>query len=213
MRLYDEAETGSIIKKIVGVEKKGAFMNIAIEGDKEVCRIEMQKALDIVKKNNGEDVGSEYGEEWFKNRITFFYPDNIMDIPQMFGTMDTTATYDNIEKIYWAMKNAIETKFPDVRFIAHCSHWYTWGTMLYDRFILDTPPEDPHEAIRLHNDIWNIGVRAALANGGIINDHHGIGLKLSRLMKEQYGPAMQVFEGLKKSLDPNGIMNPYKLGI
>ena len=25
-------------------------------------------------------------------------------------------------------------------------------------------------------------------------------------MKEQYGPAMQVFEGLKKTLDPNGIM-------
>ena len=37
--------------------------------------------------------------------------------------------------------------------------------------------------------------------------------ELSRLMKEQYGPAMQVFEGLKKSLDPNGIMNPYKLGV
>ena len=34
-----------------------------------------------------------------------------------------------------------------------------------------------------------------------------------RLMKEQYGPAMQVFEGLKKQLDPNGIMNPFKLGL
>lgn len=65
----------------------------------------------------------------------------------------------------------------------------------------------------LHNRIWNAGVRAAMENGGVINDHHGIGLKLSRLMKEQYGPAMQVFEGLKKSLDPNGIMNPYKLGV
>ena len=64
-----------------------------------------------------------------------------------------------------------------------------------------------------HNRIWNAGVRAAMENGGVINDHHGIGLKLSRLMKEQYGPAMQVFEGLKKSLDPNGIMNPYKLGV
>ena len=52
-----------------------------------------------------------------------------------------------------------------------------------------------------------------LENGGVINDHHGIGLKLSRLMKEQYGPAMQVFEGIKKQLDPNGIMNPFKLGL
>ncbi|MGD9155490.1 MAG: FAD-linked oxidase C-terminal domain-containing protein, partial [Bacillota bacterium] len=42
---------------------------------------------------------------------------------------------------------------------------------------------------------------------------HGVGLKLSRMMKKQYGPAMQVFEGLKRALDPNGIMNPYKLGL
>ena len=40
-----------------------------------------------------------------------------------------------------------------------------------------------------------------------------MGIKLGRLMKEQYGPAMQVFEGIKKSLDPNGIMNPFKLGL
>ena len=32
MRLYDEAETSSLIKDIVGVSKPGAFMNIAIEG-------------------------------------------------------------------------------------------------------------------------------------------------------------------------------------
>ena len=85
--------------------------------------------------------------------------------------------------------------------------------MNYSRFIVDNPPEDPEESIRLHNRIWNAGVRAALKNGGVVNDHHGVGLKLSRLMKEGYGPAMQVLTGLKKSLDPNGIMNPYKLGL
>jgi alkyldihydroxyacetonephosphate synthase len=213
LRLYDEAETISIIKKIIGVEKKGSFMNLALEGDKRIVDIEMEIVRDIVAKYDGEDMGFEYGEKWYENRITFFYPGNIMEIPQMFGTMDTVADFKNIEKIYWAMKNAIESNFPGVRFIAHCSHWYEWGTMIYDRFIMDNPPQDPEEAIRLHNQIWNTGVRAAMENGGVINDHHGIGLKLSRLMKEQYGPAMQVLEGLKKTLDPNGIMNPYKLGL
>ena len=213
VRLFDEAETVSIIKKIIGVEEKGNFMNLTLEGIERIVDIEMEIVLDICAKHGGRDLGSDYGEKWFENRITFFYPDNIMDIPQMFGTMDTVADFSHIEKIYWAMKNAIESNFPGVKFIAHCSHWYGWGTMIYDRFIMDNPPEDKEEALRLHNQIWNCGVRAAMENGGVINDHHGIGLKLSRLMKEQYGPAFQVMEGLKKSLDPNGIMNPYKLGL
>jgi FAD/FMN-containing dehydrogenases len=213
MRLYDEAETASLIKKIVGVERKGAFMNLAIEGVSEIVAVEEKVLLATFAKYGAEDLGSEYGEKWWKERITFFYPGHMFEIPQMFGTMDTIATYSNIEKIYWAMKEAIETNFPEARFIAHFSHWYEWGCMIYDRFIVDNPPSDPHEALRLHNNIWNTGVRAALANGGVVNDHHGVGIKLGRLMKEQYGPAMQVFEGLKKQLDPNGIMNPFKLGL
>ena len=87
--------------------------------------------------------------------------------------------------------------------------------MVYDRFIIEGKdvPQDPVEALRLHQAVWTCGVRAALAHGGVVNDHHGVGIKLGRLMKEQYGPAMQVFEGIKKQLDPNGIMNPFKLGL
>ena len=113
------------------------------------------------------------------------------------------------------MKEAIETNFPQAKFIAHFSHWYEWGAMIYDRFIIEGKdvPQDPVEALRLHQAVWTCGVRTALKNGGVVNDHHGVGIKLGRLMKEQYGTAMQVFEGLKKQLDPNGIMNPFKLGI
>ncbi len=213
MRLYDEAETASLIKKIVGVAKPGAFMNIAYEGKKELVDVEEKILLDIFNKYGAEDLGSEYGEKWWDEKITFFYPGHMMDLPQMFGTMDTIAPYDKIEKIYWEMKKAIETNFPNIKFIAHFSHWYEWGCMIYDRFICDNPPQDPVEAMRLHNQVWNVGVRTAIANGGVVNDHHGVGIKLGRLMKEQYGPAMQVFEGLKKQLDPNGIMNPFKLGL
>ncbi len=215
LRFYDEAESASIIKKILGFEMPGCFMNLAVEGSKRIAPIEMEIICDIAKQWGADDLGSEYGEKWYENRITFFYPGHIMDIPQMFGTMDTAATYENIEKIYLAMKKVINEKYPFVKYISHSSHWYEWGCMNYTRFIVDPKdvPEDPMEAMRLHNAIWNDGVRAAMENGGVINDHHGIGLKLSRLMKEQYGPAMQVLTGIKQQLDPNGIMNPYKLGL
>ena len=215
MRLYDEAETASLIKKIVGVEKKGAFMNIAYEGCTEMVDVEEKILLETFAKYGAEDLGSEYGEKWWKEKITFFYPGHMMDIPQMFGTMDTIATYDKIEKIYWAMKEAIETNYPFAKFIAHFSHWYEWGAMMYDRFIVEPEfvPQDPVEALKLHQEIWTTGIRAALANGGVVNDHHGVGIKLGRYVKEQYGSAMQVLEGIKKQLDPNGIMNPFKLGL
>ena len=132
MRLYDEAETASLIKKIVGVAKPGAFMNVAYEGPRELVEVEEKILLSIFNKYGAEDLGSEYGEKWWREKITFFYPGHMMDIPQMFGTMDTIAPYDKIEKIYWAMKEAIETKYPFAKFIAHFSHWYEWGAMMYD---------------------------------------------------------------------------------
>ena len=212
MRLFDEAETVSIIKQVIGFEKKGSFLNLTGEGKEKIVAAEEEYIMEIAEKYGAQYLGSEYGEKWFDNRITFFYPGITLNNPKMFGTLDTTATYDNIQNVYWAMKKAIEA-YPGVKFISHSSHWYEWGCMNYSRFLIENPPEDTEEAIRLHNSIWNDGIRAAIANGGVINDHHGVGLKLSRLMKENYGPAMQVLEGLKKELDPNGIMNPYKLGL
>ena len=47
----------------------------------------------------------------------------------------------------------------------------------------------------------------------LANEHHGVGLKLGRYMKDLYGSAMPVLEGIKKQLDPNNIMNPGKMGF
>lgn len=85
--------------------------------------------------------------------------------------------------------------------------------MVYDRFLIDQPPQDPHEALRLHNRVWTTAARTSLANGGVLNEHHGIGLKLGRLMREQYGEGWETMETLKRAVDPRGIMNPGKLGF
>ena len=73
--------------------------------------------------DGAEDLGDEYGKKWWDEKITFFYPGHMMDLPQMFGTMDTIAPFGKIEEIYYAMKDAIETNYPQAKFIAHFSHW------------------------------------------------------------------------------------------
>jgi glycolate oxidase len=53
--------------------------------------------------------------------------------------------------------------------------------------------------------------RAALELGGTVSSEHGIGLARAGYMPAQLGPALDVMRIIKRSLDPNGILNPGKL--
>ena len=213
VRLYDEAETAKLIKRVLGIDKKGAYLVFGFDGFEEIVDLEMEQACALCRQQKHEDLGTEMGQSWWDNRYKFFYPPFMFHIPQAFGTLDTVATFTNIENVYWAMKKTVTENFPEATFIGHFSHWYEWGCMLYARFIVENPPADPQEATLYYNRIWDLAIRAAIKEGGVINEHHGVGLKLGRLMKELYGPAYNVLTGIKATLDPNNIMNPGKMGF
>ncbi len=217
VRLYDETETKTHVSKVFGIDlDKGAYLVFGFDGRKDIVDLQMKYAREIMEgKYQGKDLGSKGGDYWWENKYKFFYPGYMFHLPQAFGTLDTVATFTDIEKVYWAMKKTVNENFPQARFIGHFSHWYEWGCMLYARFIFEEKdvPADPREAAALYNAVWDKAIRAAIANGGVINEHHGVGLKLGRYVKDLYGSAMPVLEGIKKQLDPNGIMNPGKLGL
>ena len=213
IRLYDEPETKSLLKRVLGIEKEGAYLVYAFDGKEKIVNLSHDYAKQIAVKLNGEDLGTETGEEWWLNRYKFFFPPYVFSLPQAFGTCDTVATYKDIEKIYNGMKKTVETNYPQARFIGHFSHWFMWGCMLYARFIIDNPPGDPGEALHLYNKIWDDVLRSALSNNGVLNEHHGIGIKIGRLMKEQYKNSFKLLQDLKKQLDPNNVMNPGKMGL
>ena len=215
IRLYDPRSTASRIKKILGYELEGAYMVIGFDGDPDLAALQEEKAMEIIFKAGAKDLGRAPGESWWKHRYDFYYPPQSLKLPWMYGTTETITTYDKIEKLYYAEKRAVEEGFKelDIDFIGHFSHWFHWGVMVYTRFIIRNPPEDAREAVRLHNRVWNTAMTAVMENGGMVNEHHGVGLKLSRYMRRQYGDAWPLLERIKKALDPNGIMNPGKVGF
>ncbi|HEY63283.1 MAG TPA: FAD-binding oxidoreductase [Caldilineae bacterium] len=216
IRLYDEPSTLKRVNRILGLSiERGAYMVIGFDGWRDIAEIQERRALDICRELGARDLGPDPGWEWWNHRYNFYFPPDVLDLPWMFGTMDTLCTFDKIENLYWTKKRTLEERYAawKLQYIAHFSHWFPWGVMIYDRFIIEEPPWDPQEALALHNEIWNVSVRTSIACGGVLNEHHGVGLKLARLVREQYGPAYQVLEGLKQSLDPHNILNPGKMGF
>ena len=215
IRLYDPKSTRSRVKSILGYEYDGAYMVIGFDGDPDLAALQEQKAMTICSELGAKDLGREPGEAWWEHRYDFYYPPQNLKLPWMYGTTETVTTYNNIERVYYAEKKAVEETYAewDIDFIGHFSHWFHWGVMVYTRFIIKNPPEDAEEALRLHNRVWNTAMEAVLENGGMVNEHHGVGLKLSRYMRRQYGSAWDMMENIKHALDPNGIMNPGKVGF
>ena len=97
--LLQTAIGGKIVKKKVPLKVHEYNENGKIIGEHyEMVEVEEKILLDTFAKYGAEDLGSEYGEKWWEEKITFFYPGHMMDIPQMFGTMDTIAPYGKILK-------------------------------------------------------------------------------------------------------------------
>lgn len=215
IRLYDDASTKSLVKRVLNLDLEGAYMILVFDGYKDIAELQYQRAMKIAAQYGARDLGEHPGKEWWDHRYDFYFPPLTLALPKLYGTIETVTTFDKIEALYWAKKQAIEEGFKEwnARYIAHFSHWFPWGVMVYDRFIVDEPPADAREAAQLHNRIWTVAARTSLAYGGVLNEHHGIGLKLGRLMREQYGDAFPTLDALKHTLDPRGIMNPGKLGF
>ena len=71
-------------------------------------------------------------------------------------------------------------------------------------------PESDDELKRAKELAHNV-CRRALASGGTVTGEHGVGTGKIRYMEEEHGAAYAVMAQLKKSLDPNNLMNPGKL--
>ena len=214
MRLYDEADSAKLTS-MLNLDTAGVLLIVVLDGYEASMDLEEERLRSVCAENDGVDLGAGPAETWWDGKYEPFAKHNAPAPPTVFGTTDTCARFAALPGLYAAKKRTIEEGFAEygARYTAHFSHWYPWGGMIYDRFYVDDAPEDPADALALHDRLWNAAVETSLAHGGVVNEHHGIGLKLGRFMRPQYGPAFDVLLATKRAWDPDGIMNPGKLGF
>lgn len=212
MRLYDAFAAAHSLSRVIGSSLTEPVTVLVFEGRPELIEVEAALAVEHGLACGGRELDGRIGETWWEHRFDFYHPPHYPTLPAMWGTIDVVATYDRIMPTYAALQEALLPRFAayNLRLNTHLSHWYDWGTMLYARFGIPEGPADPVAAMRLNDEIWQAGIEAALHCGAVINDHHGLGLKLAPFVRRQYGSAYPLLMTVKRALDPRGIMNPGK---
>ena len=215
IRLYDEGDSKKLAEW-VGTPFIGTLMIVMVDGTKELTDYESDAITKLCEQSKGKSLGPNAGQIWWDGKYEPYKKGKLPQPPLVYGTTDTVARFRDIPGIYRARKKAVEETFKEygARYTCHLSHFYDWGTMLYDRFYIDQAPDDPAEALTLHDRLWDVCTAIGLEHGGVVNEHHGVGLKLGRFMHKQYGPdGWALMQALKDAWDPDGIMNPGKLGF
>jgi len=218
MRLYDAHAASHSLARAVEQPLEHATFVMMFDGEyPELVDLEAQIAARICREQGGTPLPTQIGEIWWDRRYVFYYPPYAPELPSIWGTIDTVADYTHIETVYHDTTAAIRAACPpeyNLALTTHFSHWYEWGSMIYARMKIPVGPASLSEAKALHDAIFKAGIEASLRAGAVLNDHHGVGMRLAPFMPDQYGDAgMLALRRIKAALDPNNICAPGKLGL
>ena len=232
-RLQDVAETGlafsmkkpsegisgfiqAQLKKYLKAKGYGTpcLMMVGFEGEPDHAADMRRKVLPIMKKNRGFHLGNSVGKTFQKNKFAVPYlRDILMNHGCMVDVAETAAVWSKLMPLYRAARDTIQAQFKKEGYPGyigcHISHSYVDGASLYFTFAArQTEGKELEQYYRFKRLI----TETFMQNGGTLSHHHAVGYEHRPWMeREVTRPGLTLLRGLKKALDPDGIMNPGKL--
>jgi alkyldihydroxyacetonephosphate synthase len=206
LRLYDAAEA----ERTYGTGDR-ALLLVLDEGDGAL----IDANFEIVAEECEMGVGGHRGDEahvgrWLAHRNDVAALEALTSKGYTVDTMEVAAPWSALPGLYQATLDALLAVDGTLAASAHQSHSYPSGGCLYFTFAGQV---DPDRRDAYYRQVWDAGQGAALAHGGALSHHHGVGLNRARFMARALGPAVDVLAATKAALDPRGILNPGKLGL
>jgi len=190
-----------------------AVLLVMDEGDPAV--VDASMAIVAEECRGGEVLDDALVGRWLSHRNEVSALEALISKGYVVDTMEVTVPWSRLHAVYEATTEALRAVPGTLAASAHQSHAYVDGACLYFTFAAKVEDEDGStlERDRCYRQLWDAGQRAVLAGGGTLSHHHGVGLNRSRFTAEALGGGHAVLQAVKDALDPNGILNPGKLGL
>jgi alkyldihydroxyacetonephosphate synthase len=194
-----------------GLGSRPCFAMFSSEGGNELVRFEVERIRAAVLRAGGSIVSEDDGSRWRGGRFELPYlRDDLLDHGYFIDTLETAAPWSKLDAIHAAVREAFGRRGGSGLIVgAHLSHAYPDGASLYFTFI---GRQDPGHEIAQWEKIKSLATETILAEGGTLSHHHGIGYDHRRWMEREQTPlGLEVLKSVKKTLDPEGILNPGKV--
>jgi alkyldihydroxyacetonephosphate synthase len=206
LRLYDPAEA----ERSYQTEAGQALLLGYDEGDEAIVEVTLRVVDEVCGDAGATDLPDHLVDHWFEKRNDVAALEALISRGYVVDTMEVAGRWRDLPSIYSSTVEALLGVPGTIAASAHQSHSYPDGACLYFTFAGQV---EAGERTAYHVALWEAGQRAALAAGAALSHHHGVGLARSRFVAEALGPSFSVLAALKQALDPNGILNPSKLGL
>ncbi|MGI8793053.1 MAG: FAD-binding oxidoreductase [Acidimicrobiales bacterium] len=201
-RLYDHRES----KQNFDIEDRHVLI-ILDEGDPAIVDATMSIAAEECRDGQRED--DALVERWLGHRNDVSGLGSAISQGLVVDTCEIAGPWAMLPGLYEAAVEAVKAVPGAWTASAHQSHAYLDGACLY--FTFAGQREDDTDG--LYREAWDAITNATLERGGALSHHHGIGLNRARFMQEALGDSFHTLVAIKAALDPNGILNPGKLGL
>ncbi len=209
VRLYDYVETSFHFPETKEAEDR-CMLVLLIEGNEKIVDAENGICTDLAREHGGVDCGVEPVNHWLDRRFNVSIASKMFRQGAVLDTIEVSTNWDNAFDVYKGMQEAMVNIEGVALASGHYSHVYPEGTCLYVT-TAGSPPDGDKTAF--YKRLWDAAMEACISRGAAISHHHGIGLHRSQWMKREHGTSLDVMQLIKKALDPQGIINPGKLGM
>lgn len=215
LRLYDGTESHRNYGQDHGITVEDNVVIVLDEGDELIVDATMDVVDQEASAVGAGAADAAMVEHWLRTRNDVDALENLISRGFVVDTMEVTGSWSRLAEVYRSVTTAIGSVPGTMAVSAHCSHSYTSGGCMYFTFG-GRPPggDESSEAVdEYYKAVWNAGTTAALGAGASLAHHHGVGLNRGRFMAEALGSGADLITRFKLTLDPNGILNPGKLGL
>jgi alkyldihydroxyacetonephosphate synthase len=205
MRLYDREDTA-----FQQSEAEGCLLVVGVAGEPEVAEASQRVVASVCTGGGGRDLGEGPFLRWRERRFHLSRERLLqsLEAPGSFvDTIEVAAAWDRLQPLHAEVKAVLAAEGLG---LCHFSHAYPQGCCAYFTFAGSAPSEEEAEAA--YQRCWAGTMEACLRRGATIGHHHGVGQVRAPWVRDEMGEWWQVWERVRSSLDPKGVMNPNAVG-